>query len=154
MIISAKGNIYEFNAELALERFGAFVDGDANDVLVAISSHTLGATAQNALEASAEQLGFGRDAWAWVVLDTGTSRLEASNLRMLVEGLDPIALVACDGSAASTLSEAYSTQMKMDSTNRIACRTVAAFNNFESMLTSNEAKQKAWRVLKELHLLR
>ncbi len=77
-------------------------------------------------------------------------RIGAADLHTIVEALDPIGVVATDAAAASMLSKAYSKQLKINGSNRMDCRTVVAFNEFSTMLSSDEDKQKAWHALKSL----
>lgn len=145
------GNIYEFNANSALLLYGTFVDGDPNCTLMVIGERTLDDTARNALIASSEKLGYGKSAIAWVSIGADEEqRIGAADLHTIVEALDPIGIVATDATAASMLSKAYSKQLKINVPNRVDCRTVVAFNEFSTMLASDEEKQKAWHALKSL----
>lgn len=151
MIISANGNIYEFNAAGVLALYESFIEGDVNDLLAVVATRPVAEAARSALEASADKLGFGRDRIAWITLgrddDPG---LGPSDLDTLIEGIDPLAIVAVDGGAASALSQAMSTTLVLDAANRARCRTVVAFNDFAAMLNDADAKQKAWHLLKQL----
>lgn len=150
MIISANGNIYEFNAKGVLALYAPFVKGSTDDLLAVVSEHPASATAQAALEASAERLGFGRNRIAWVTLTQEAGQLGPHELSDLIEGIDPIAIVAADGSAASALSRAFAATLSHDAANRARCRTVVAFNDFEAMLADADSKQRAWHLLKQL----
>lgn len=143
-------NPYEFNARATLQLYGAFVEGRPGSTLAVVSGTPLSEAARKALEASAERLGFGRDACAWVVLSAEGENLGASDLHTLVEGLDPTAVVAADGDAASLLSQAFDATLVINAANRAACRTVVALSDFEAALEDPDAKQKAWAVLKKL----
>ncbi len=73
-------------------------------------------------------------------------------LRTIVEGLDPVALVVADAAAAALLAEAYRRPLFCDHPNRLSARSVAAFSNFAALLETPEGKQRAWSLLKELAL--
>lgn len=145
----ANSNIYEANAEGVLAAFGDYVEAAPEDLLMVIAAGALAAPARGALSRSAEQLGFGR-AVAWVALDGGDIPLGAKELLAVVEGLDPVALVAADAEAAALLAEAYRCALAPDTHGRLAGRPVAAFASFASMLGSDDLKQQAWALLKHL----
>lgn len=150
MIISANGNIYEFNAASVLALYAPFVDGDPDDLLAVVSSQPAEGAARSAIEASADKLGFGRDRVAWVRLACEGAALGASELDGLVEGIDPVAVIAADGGAASALSRAFAAPLVLDAVNRARCRTIVAFNDFAAMLNDPDSKQRAWHLLKQL----
>lgn len=153
----SQANIYEINAYQALDNFEHFLEGSPNDILMVISSASLNNPSRQAIEASARKLGFGEGRISWVSIlgktpDEENGSITPENMRLLVESLDPAAILISDIGAMSVFSEAYETGLEADAANRVACRTCAAFNNFESMLTSEEGKQRAWHVLKQLSL--
>ena len=150
-------NIYEINAYQALIRFERFIKGNANDILMVISSADLSERSRRAIESSAERLGLGESRISWVNI-LGNSPEEEhipitpENLHLLVESIDPSAIVITDIGAMSILSEAYETALEADASNRVACRTCASFSDFDSLLSDEDSKQKAWRILKDLSL--
>ena len=80
-------------------------------------------------------------------------QLGAYDLMSIVEGLDPLVIVATDHRACGLLFRAYRCSGKaaaVDSALRIMGRTCIAFRDFESMMSSAEGKQKAWALLKKL----
>ena len=162
-------------AEATLREFAECVEGGPNASLLVLSTEALPEEAREALAASAERLGYGRENVAWaetssiavpaessetspVVISTGGPEgrggeiSPADRLRTLVEGLDPVALVAADSVAAAQLAEAYRQPVFCDAPSRVACRTVVAFANFPTLMETPESKQKAWALLKELAL--
>lgn len=174
-------------AEATLREFAECVEGGPNASLLVLSTEALPEEAREALAASAERLGYGRENVAWaetssiavpaessetspVVISTGGSEPSsvvistggpegrggeispADRLRTLVEGLDPVALVAADSVAAAQLAEAYRQPVFCDAPSRVACRTVVSFANFPALMETPETKQKAWALLKELAL--
>lgn len=147
---AGEGNVYEFNACGVLQLYGEFVEGTPDSTLLVVSSVALSQQARTALAASAERLGYGSDACAWVVLSNDAGELGAADVLSVVEGLDPSGVVAADAQAAARLSAAFDVSMTVDAANRAACRTVAALGDFESALQDEGAKRKAWAVLKKL----
>lgn len=144
------GNSYEFNARGVLQLYGGFIEGTPNCTLAVLSKGPLSVEARAAFQASAERLGFGKDACAWVVLECDAGELGASDVLSVIEGLDPGAVVAADSHAASCVSAAYSASFKLDAANRAGCRTVVALADFEGALHDDAAKRKAWAALKKL----
>ena len=152
-----KINIYEIGAYQALVRFERFVEGSANDLLMVISSASLPDHSRQAIESSAERLGLGGSRISWTSIlgrESGDEPIPMSsqNLHLLIESIDPAAIIVTDIGAMSVLSEAYGIGLEADSSNRVACRTCATFSDFDTMLSDPDAKQKAWRVLKSLSL--
>lgn len=78
------------------------------------------------------------------------SQLDAATLFEVVEGIDPIVLVAADSEAARALSQAYRTEIAPLARSRALGRTTVAFRSFEDMLGSPQDKQVAWALLKKL----
>lgn len=158
MNISGDCNIYEFNARSVLEQFTLYIDGTPNDVVMVISTYPLSGQAQQAFEKSAERLGYGKNRIAYVCLqgvasDTDTQALlSASDLKAIITGIDPLALILADSASCTLLEEAYATSVITDKFQRINCKNVVAFDGFENMLASNDDKQRAWAILKNLSL--
>lgn len=148
--MAGEGNSYEFNARGVLQLYGDFIEGSPNCTLVVVSQGALSGEARSAFEASAERLGYGRSACAWVVLESKAGTLGASDVLSVIEGIDPRGVVAADSHAASCVSAAYSEPFKLDAANRAGCRTVVALSDFEGALQDDGAKRKAWGALKKL----
>lgn len=139
--------MYARAAEEAWARFEERLSGSPQALLLVTSGQPLGTTARGALESTAERLGYG-SVVAFAVL--GSSALSEDEVFALVEGLDPVALVAADGEAARALSTAFRADVAPERISRVAGRSCAAFRSFEGMLEAPEAKQKAWALLKQL----
>ncbi len=159
MNFSTKSNMYEANAQHALEQYGEFISGTGGEILLAISEDILSDEATQALDSSAAALGYGKRACAHLTIQVPTGgataehsckALNARDMMDIVEGLDPVAIVAADGNAAALLCEAYRVEPAYDEVLRILGRTVVAFRNFESMLETSADKQRAWALLKKL----
>lgn len=78
--------------------------------------------------------------------------LSENDIRVIVEGIDPVAVVVTDSNAAAMMAEAYKQPLFCDHPCRVAGRSVAPFTNFETLLSTPDSKQKAWALLKELAL--
>ncbi len=82
--------------------------------------------------------------------DPADAALGARDLLSVVEGLDPLAIVAADAEAAALLGRAYRCEIALDAATRVMGRTVVAFRRFEGMLDAPSEKQKAWALLKKM----
>lgn len=76
--------------------------------------------------------------------------LEARSLFRIVEGIDPLCVVATDAAATSILSSAYRQQVPLEAHCRLLGRDAIAFELFEDMMREPASKQKAWALLKKL----
>lgn len=146
--------IYGYAARTALVKWHAFAKASPSDTLAALSAAPLNDNARNAIRASAEKLGYGRDGCSWLCLKAANdgSELPTEGLKELVESLDPVSVIAADAHAASALSNAYGIALKANDVARMNGRTVVCLDGFEQMLGSEEGKQLAWRLMKHLHL--
>ena len=150
VISSVKSNIFEVTGESVLMLYGSHLTGAPTSTLLVLSETPLGDAALEALEKSAVSLEFGTAPLAQVVVETAEGKLGAEDVRTIVEGLDTVALVACDAFAAEALSAAYRTPVTLDADNRLMGRTAAIFQDFEGMMNTPADKQRAWALLKKL----
>lgn len=161
MNISGDCNIYEFNARSVLERFAVYIEGTPNDVVMTLSLNPLSEQAKAAFEKSMERLGYGKNRIAYVCLNptannndehTCESSLSATDLKALISGIDPLALILADSASCALYEKAYEAPVIPDKYQRIDCKNVIAFNDFEAMLALSDDKQRAWAILKNLSL--
>lgn len=145
--------VYGHAARSVLAKYAAFAEGSANCSLLVLSTGPLEADARTAICASAERLGYGKGgcAWAWTG-DAATERLAGTDLVTLVEGLDPVGVIATDARALAALAEAYGEEATPNSIARMNGRWMVGLNGFEEMLRDSDAKQLAWRLMKRLQL--
>lgn len=144
---SNNGSMYEVAAESVLAVYGSVVEATADATVMAVSSAPLAAAARTALAASAEALGYGRDRVAFV---TAGEALGSHDLLTIVEGLDPLCLVAADLAAADLIGRAYRRDVDPDGACRLMGRTLVAFRDLSALMGSPEDKQRAWALLKKL----
>lgn len=142
--------MFEVTGESVLTLYESNVSGSAASALMVISETPLGAAALSALEKSAASLEFGSAPLAVATIDIPEGKLGAEDVRTIVEGLDPVALVVADTFAAEMLSAAYRTPIMLDAPNRLLGRTAVIFEDFEGMLETPADKQRAWALLKKL----
>ncbi len=148
-----KGNMYETALAETWALFGDYACGSETALTCAVSTSPLTIEAQRALNSSFATFGYGRDATTFVVI-RGTSGqeqpLDPQALFTLIEGFDPLLLVATDADATRLLAEAYRCALPLDDASRAFGRTVVAFRNFEALMESAQTKQVAWALLKRL----
>ena len=68
----------------------------------------------------------------------------------LIEAIDPLCLVVTEQASARILSLAYNQPIKLDCCDGVLGRPCCAFVDFERMLQTDERKQRAWALLKEM----
>lgn len=139
--------MYEVALDETWELFGPYLDGARSALVCAVSGHPLSARGRAALESSAEALGYGRGSCTYASLDDG---LDPSALFLLLEGLDPLCLVATDEAAARAIGQTYRCRIEPMKASRAFGRTVVAFRDFDAMLDDAQDKQVAWALLKKL----
>lgn len=173
---SANGNMYEVALEEVWELFSPYLDGARAGVVCVASATRLGDAARSALENSAAALGYGRACCTYVALrsesaagkalgteESGTGKertadhevageaeLDGQALFLLLEGLDPLVVVAADAEAARALGAAYRQEVPLDGACRLFGRDAVSFKSFEHMLDDAQSKQAAWALLKKL----
>ena len=76
--------------------------------------------------------------------------LAAPSLLRLIEAIDPLCLVVTEQASARILSLAYNQPIKLDCCDGVLGRPCCAFVDFERMLQTDERKQRAWALLKEM----
>ena len=174
MNFSAKSNMYSVARDAVLERYACHVEpasGSADTstpLFCVVSQAPLGENAKKALASSAQALGYGVQGCFFVVIaPNGRDALDAKQLFSLIEGIDPLALVAADKDAVRALEQAYRVaqeaiyrgqdakelhrfQLSSNAYTRILGRDAVTFSSFEAMLAKPDLKQKAWALLKKL----
>ena len=148
---SAKGNMYEVALNEAWDLFAAHLGGARAALVCVVSQEPLDERARAALNSSVDALGYGRDGCTFISLqaDDG-SLLDDQALFLLVEGLDPSCLIACDQVTATALGKAFRCEVLPMKQSRVFGRTAVAFRNFTAMLDDGQDKQVAWALLKKL----
>ena len=155
-----QSNIFEAGAVEVTELFADYLEGDVAPgacIALAVSGSQAGALSRNALEKSLAALDYGEHACTYLTLlpsdaqaEGGDIPLDTQSLFLLVEGLDPFCIIATDQQGITLLAESYRTAVAPDSATRLFGRPVAAFDDLEALLATNDGKQKAWALLKTL----
>lgn len=81
---------------------------------------------------------------------SGQLLLDPVAIFSLIEGLDPLVVVALDAGAAHLLSATYKQDIILERAGQLFGRPLVAFADFASHLENPDAKQRAWRLLKTL----
>lgn len=154
--------MYSVSAEEVLAAFGPLLRATGNETLLAVSTDGLDEACRTALEKSAEALGFGAQGVAYAITHASLEGVEVAagcrDVYRIVEGLDPLAVVAADAACALLLGEAYRTEIALDASSRIMGRTVVAFENLGALMGQPAAdgrpagKQVVWGLLKTMKL--
>lgn len=142
--------MFEVTGESVLTLYESHLTGTPASTLLVVTEKPLGTEALTALEKSAASLEFGEAPLAIAVIETPESALGAEDVRTIVEGLDPVALVVADAFAAELLSTAYRLPVALNDKNRMLGRTVVVFEDFEGLMKTPADKQRAWALLKKL----
>ncbi len=143
---SANGNMYEIALDEAWELFSAQLDGAHSALVCVVSTHSLDERSRTALNKSAEALGYGKEGCTFATVED----LDGPALFLMLEGLDPLCLVATDQTAAAALQSAYRRDIPLNEAGRVLGRTVVTFTSFSKMLDDGQDKQIAWALLKRL----
>ena len=147
--------MYEVNATDVLEAYGEFVDGTPKAIAMVLSARPLPPRAADALRASFASFGYEDEAIAWVTLENTDPAfrgavLGAPETMNIIEGLDPLMLIATDEQSTETLQAAYHRPIALDTPSRLLGRPLAAFRDFSAMIEQEKTKQSAWSSLKQL----
>lgn len=169
---TAKSNMYSVARDTVLERYAPYIiDGNITQssfLFCVVSHNPLNHEARQALERSAQALGYGAVGCFFVVLSPKNDAfLESDKLFSLIEGIDPLALVIADSLALQTIEQAYriaqeaiylgkkreeakTFTLQPNKYTRILGRDAVTFSSFEATLSTPNAKQRAWAILKKL----
>lgn len=143
-------NPYAFSRMKMQEKYAPCISGSEEGFLVALYCRTLGPAARDALEKSAEALGYGPHAVTFVQTDTESATLESIQLLELMEGLDPLCIVATDSASCEACTDIYRTPLPPLTRCRLMGREARGFDNLDSLLETSEGKQRVWTALKTL----
>lgn len=156
---TANSNMYEEATDFVWRTFDAHLSGRRAGLWCVVSEKPLGDVARGAILSSAAALGFGEDACTFVALapnddpaeaSAPTSHMDGNDLFTLLEGVDPLRVVATDTAAAQALAAAYGQPAVPGEHGRLFGRDIVAFHRFEDLLDDATHKQKAWALLKKL----
>lgn len=139
-------SVYEQQRQVQCAPYAANFEGDTNALFCVVSQEQATKLERSALLASAERGGFSAHDVIWIT----TNDLAAPALFQLIETVDPLCLVVLDERAAEQLSRAYNQPIKLEVCDLLLGRPCCCFIHFERMLQTDDQKQRAWALLKEL----
>ena len=102
------------------------------------------------MDNSLAALGYGKGACFFAAVSFDGINLDPDAVRTLIEGLDPVILIAADAQSNAVLSQAYHVSITANAPLRLMGRSGVAFENFEQMIGTPDGKQRAWALLKTL----
>ena len=174
----AWSNIFATGTAGIAELFEGYVDGASDGSAIALVLGKAAATPaeRNAIERSLAALGYGKGTCTYATLfphaaaaggdalpeTTGGAQggaaqeqpegpaLDAQAMFLLVEGLDPLVVIATDAAATKALADAYRVEFSPDTAIRVFGRPAVAFANLNQLLATEAGKQKAWFLLKSI----
>lgn len=145
--------MFMVTAENVLAIYAPFIEGNPSQTVLAVSSRRLSDAARGALGKSVAALGYGEGSLTYICIGTPEGfEASAGDVLTMVEGLDPLCLIAADAPAAALLGEAFRCEVAPDAFSRVRGRSAVAFADLESMLGDPDDKQKVWALLKKLRL--
>ncbi len=165
-------SLYERVAQQHVSQFAGAYDGSANAAALVVSSREPSDAAKEALTASFRALGYSSSSIGWVVcggeVGGGAARSEApdapmlaepadnstpangANLFTLIEAICPLCVVSLDQQAATALSRDFNTPLPLEVRTLLMGHACICFQDFASLLSSDQGKRKAWGLLKSL----
>ena len=138
--------MYEVALDEAWELFAEHLDGARSALVCVASGSGSSERSRAALNSAMASLGYGSGACTFAAVEG----LDDQALFLLVEGLDPLCLIATDSTAAAALGRAYRCEVPLGKPGRAFGRRVVAFRDFDAMLDDGQDKQIAWALLKKL----
>lgn len=140
--------------------FGDYLEGSAQPgacIVLVLSAHPLGRPARTAIGNSLTALGLGESGHAYATvlpacpeIEGADIPLDAQSLFLLVEGLDPLRIIAADQASSRLLADAYRTSFPSDAAVRAFGRPTVVLRNLEQLIETDAGKQKAWALFKTL----
>ncbi len=142
---------FELITDKLFARFDKQLSGNPNGLFLAISFESPSSLTINALENSARSLGFNKTSKEQAVTYISNAHtLQPEELILIVETLDPLAVVALDIDAVKLLADAYHSQIALGIKENLLGRPMVCFEDFEKQISELEGKKLAWNLLKKL----
>lgn len=144
--MASNANIYGYGRVRAFEQQADRLEGNRDGIALAIFTEAPTDTAKNALEKSFAAIGFEAGACTYANIDD----LMPDAIFALVEGIDPLVLVACDEKAAGLYSQAVRQAFPPMQRMRVFGREARAFPHLNAMLEQEADRQAVWHLLKTM----
>ncbi len=163
-------SLYERVAQQHVSRFTGAYAGSVNAAALVVSSREPSDAAKTALVASFRTLGYSSPSIGWVRCaaaapaatpaspgdETQTepadcpAQAKNGDLFTLIEAICPLCVVSLDRQAATALSHDFNAPLPLEARTLLMGHACICFQDFDSLLSSDEGKQKAWALLKTL----
>jgi hypothetical protein len=140
------GDIYSVSRAKVLERFGDRIDCPGQALGLALFTEVLEEPARIALANSFRALGYRNEDCAFAKVEN----LEPKEAFALMEGLDPLFLLATDAEAARICARAVRQPFPLMRAVRLFGREARAFPRLNGQLETESNKQAVWHLLKSL----
>ena len=144
--MAANANIYGYGRAHTFEQYADRLEGNRDGIALAIFTEQPNDAAKNALEKSFAAIGLDAGACTYAQIDN----LKPDEIFALVEGIDPLALVACDAKAAGLYGQAVRQEFPTMQRMRIFGREARAFAQLNAMLEQEADRQAVWHLLKTM----
>lgn len=164
-------SLYERVAQQHVSRFTGTYAGSVNAAALVVSSCKPSSAAKDALTASFHALGYSSPSIGWVrcaaaAAPTATpaspgdetqtepadrpAQTDNDDLFTLIEAICPLCIISLDKQAATALSHDFNTPLPLEARTLLMGHACLCFQDFDSLLSSDEGKHKAWSLLKQL----
>ncbi|ACU94848.1 hypothetical protein Ccur_11610 [Cryptobacterium curtum DSM 15641] len=156
-------NPYAYSRALMTRELDDHLSGSLESLFLVVSTQEISAIAHDALQKTADALGYGNNGATFLTLPASpneetpsqTNQTDHQNVQRIIEGLDPLCLIATDVRAANSIGAAYDTNVSSQTkaisySGRIAGRETRVFDDFNTLVTTEAGKQHAWALLKTL----
>jgi hypothetical protein len=144
--MQASGNIYAHARRGVVAKHEDRLEGNPDGLVLVVFTETLEDAARNALAKSFDAIGLSAQSCLYAQVE-GLSKPEMFEL---VEGIDPLALVACDEKAALLCAQAARQPFPLMRKVRLFGREARAFTRLNGMFKLESDRQTVWRLLKSL----
>ena len=144
--MARNGNIYAYARANQMDVHADRISGAEDGLVLIVFTEEPADEARNALEKSFDAIGYDARACAYANLD----ELEPGAAFELVEGIDPLVLVACDAQAAELCARAARQPFPELQPMRLFGRDARAFTHLNGMLSTETDRQRVWHALKSL----
>lgn len=145
--MATKGNIYAANREAVFDRFSQLISGNHAGLVLVVFTQPLLPECQDALRKSFAALDYGRDACTYANIKD----LDPQEVFALVEGIDPLNLIAADTDAALLCSQAVRQDFPLMKPLRLFGRQARAFASINDLLGTEQDRQMLWHLIKSLN---
>ena len=136
--------------ERTARAFAHALDGNAISLLLVIHDGTWTPACRQALEGTARALNYSLDDITFANIQPSNGALSERELFELTEGLDPVCCCVAGEAAVSLFSTAYRLDAAPLARTTALGRPTCLLAQLPTLLQTDDGKQKAWSLLKQL----